>query len=70
MAEQDRRTKDYRKGSTFGGVDGLIQPTPHNPADVPHEVRSMMVRLNPASGFPLGHNPETRELPPDTKRIQ
>lgn len=70
MAEKDRRNLDYRKGSEFGGVEGLIQPTPHNPADVPFETRSMMVRLNPASGFPLGKNPETRELPPETKRIQ
>jgi hypothetical protein len=70
MTETDRRKLDYRKGSEFGGVEGLIQPAPHDPADVPFEVRSMMVRTNPASGFPDGLNPETREEPPSTKRIQ
>lgn len=69
MAEKDRRTLDHRKGSEFGGVEGLIQPDPHNPADVPYEGRMMAVRLNPAAGFPEGLNPETRELP-ETKRIQ
>lgn len=24
-------TEDYREGSEFGGVGGLIQPPPHNP---------------------------------------
>lgn len=70
MAETDRRILDYRKGSEFGGVEGMIQPSPHDPADVPYEGRSMMVRTNPAAGFPDGLNPETRELPPNTKRIQ
>lgn len=70
MAEKDRRSLDHRKGSEFGGVEGIIQPSPHDPADVPYEVRSMMTRLNPASGFPDGLNAETRELPPPTKRIQ
>lgn len=70
MAEIDRRTLDHRKGSEFGGMPGIIQPPPHEPADVPYEVRSMMVRTNPAAGFPEGLNPETREAPPETKRIQ
>lgn len=29
MAE--RKVRDYLKGSEYGGVDGLVQPPPHEP---------------------------------------
>jgi hypothetical protein len=70
MAAKDRRNLDYRKGSEYGGVEGLIQPPPHDPADSPSETRMMMFRMNPAADFPAGLNLDTQEPPPDTKRVQ
>jgi hypothetical protein len=38
-------TEDYRTGTEFGGVDGLIQPPPHTPTAA--ERRRMIMALDP-----------------------
>jgi hypothetical protein len=46
-------TEDYRTGSEFGGVGGLIQPPPHRPSA--GERRSMIMAIDPADpGFGEG----------------
>jgi hypothetical protein len=38
---------DPNAGSEFGGVPGLIQPLPHDPANNSGEIRLLMMRTNP-----------------------
>lgn len=46
-------TEDYRSGSEFGGVGGLIQPPPHRPTA--GERRSMVMAIDPTDpGFGPG----------------
>ena len=67
MVQQSR--KNPRQGSEYGGVDGLIQPPPHDVADHPTEILMTMYGTNPAAGFPNGANGETQDLPPATKKV-
>jgi hypothetical protein len=50
---------DYRDGSEFGGVDGLIQPAPHNPTA--SERLHMVYAIDPLDD---GSYPES-VLPPE-----
>lgn len=38
-------SEDYRNGTEFGGVDGLVQPPPHRPTA--GERRSMIMAIDP-----------------------
>lgn len=67
MVQQSR--KNPRAGSEYGGVDGLIQPPPHDVANVPSETLMVMYGTNAAAGFPNGRNGETQDLPPATKKV-
>mgnify|MGYP007024035125 CR=1 FL=1 len=55
-------TPDPDRGSEYGGVPGLIQPSPHDPADSPSETRFLMMRTNPA-----GDTSGSRTFVPDEK---
>lgn len=67
MVQQSR--KNPQTGSEYGGVDGLIQPAPHDPANSPNETLMLMYGTNPAAGFPEGQNLETQDLPPATSKM-
>lgn len=67
MVQQSR--KNPRQGSEYGGVEGLIQPPPHDVADKPSETLMMIYGTNSAAGFPNGANPETEDMPPATKKV-
>lgn len=41
------KTPDPNNGTKYGGVGGLIQPLPHDAADVADEILLMMYRTNP-----------------------
>lgn len=67
MVQQSR--KDPRRGSEYGGVEGLIQPPPHEVVNSPTETLMVIYGTNAAAGFPNGRNPETEDLPPATKKV-
>jgi hypothetical protein len=58
-----RSTRDLRKGSEYGGVEGLVQPAPHVPT--PSESLMMIYATDPAATI----DQETEELPPVTKKV-
>lgn len=50
-----------KKASEYGGVGGLIQPAPHDPADVAYEQLWLIRNMDPAA---RGEEPDAVELPP------
>lgn len=54
---------DFRRGTEFGGVDNIIQPPPHNAADVPAETLHQVYQTNPAGNWPAGRNPDDQPVP-------
>lgn len=64
---------DPNNGSEFGGVGGLIQPAPHDPANSSNEIRLLMMQTNP-DGMPVeGGGPYVPDpndpVVPATKRL-
>lgn len=63
---------DYRDGTEFGGVDGMIQPPPHDVANVPHEQLKQIYQTDPAAGmiqYQDGHTDVEDQPIPVTKKI-
>jgi hypothetical protein len=58
-----RSKRDLRKGSEYGGVEGLVQPEPHTPT--PSESLMMMYATDAAATL----EQETEELPPITQQV-
>lgn len=60
-------TKDWRKGSEYGGVEGLLPPesSPHDSADHPVDILWMMRNTNPGDRTGESGN----EVPP-TKMVR
>lgn len=66
-------TPDPNHGSEYGGAPGLIQPSPHDPADSASETRFLMMRTNPAgdtSGPRVMVPDESDSVVPPTRRIR
>lgn len=64
---------DPNHGSEYGGAPGVIQPSPHDPADSANEIRLLMMRTNPAgetSGQRRMTPDETDPFVPTTRRVQ
>ena len=60
------------KGTEYGGVDGIIQPPPHNPADHPADMLKMAYQTNPAAGaiiYKDGSTDVETQPVPETKKI-
>lgn len=65
--------EDPTRGSEYGGVPGLIQPSPHDPTDYPSEVRHLMMRTNPAgdTSGPRTYVPDENDpVVPPTRRVR
>ena len=60
-------------GTEYGGVDGLIQPPPHDPVNVPRESLAQIYATNPAAGaitYVDGSTDVETEPIPITKKIR
>lgn len=63
---------DYTTGSEFGGVDGLIQPPPHDVVNSPSEQLMQIYQTDPAAGmiqYADGHTDVETQPVPVTKKI-
>lgn len=54
------RDPSWRQASEYGGVDGLIQPPPHDPADSAYEQLLLIRNMDPGA---RGDEPDAVELP-------
>ena len=55
-----RKVRKIEKGSEFGGVDGLVQPAPHEPTS-----REQLIAIH--QRFVLPGSPTSEEVPGDMR---
>lgn len=59
-----RKSRDYTKGSEYGGVEGLVQPDPHEPT-----AREQLIAIHQRTVLPEPSMPENpNDMRPEVQR--